>query len=73
VKSVVGGRLKGIEIAVEGAWDQAFTQLRQRAHAMGADAVIGLDVSVQTVAEKAQLTLLVGTAIRNRGGSEQQA
>ena len=64
LKSVIGGRLKGIEAAVDRSWEESATLLRQWAHAMGAEAVIGLDVSVQTVSDKAQLILMVGTAIR---------
>jgi uncharacterized protein YbjQ (UPF0145 family) len=33
---------------------------------LGADAVVGIDLSVQTVSDKAQLVLLLGTAVRRR-------
>ncbi len=43
---------------------QAEDELRKAGSIRGADAVLGVDFSVQTVADKAQLITLVGTAVK---------
>jgi uncharacterized protein YbjQ (UPF0145 family) len=63
VKSSVGGRLGGIEKAVRNSQVAALEDLEREAHGLGADAVIGIQLSVQTVADKAQLVMLMGTAV----------
>lgn len=63
LSSMTGGRLGGIERAIDSGLGQATRRIRARAAELGAHAVIGIDVSVQTVADKAQLVLLVGTAV----------
>jgi uncharacterized protein YbjQ (UPF0145 family) len=62
-KNVFGGRLRGIEKAVERARVAAQDALESAARVLGADAVVGIDTSVQTVTDKAQLVLMVGTAV----------
>jgi uncharacterized protein YbjQ (UPF0145 family) len=63
MKSAFGGTLGGIETVIENARVEAQTRLDQAARALGADAIIGVDMSVQTVADKAQLVMLCGTAV----------
>jgi uncharacterized protein YbjQ (UPF0145 family) len=63
MKSGFGGRLYGIERAVESARLQALEALEEAARNIGADAVVGVDTSVQTVSDKAQLVMMVGTAV----------
>ena len=65
--SIVGGALGGIEKAIETARRTALSRLEEAAEAFGADAVIGIDTSVQTVSDKAQLVMLTGTAVTLRG------
>lgn len=64
LKSGFGGRLAGIEKALSTAYVQAEDELRRAGSIRGADAVLGVDFSVQTVADKAQLITLVGTAVK---------
>ncbi|MCX6392946.1 MAG: YbjQ family protein [Actinobacteria bacterium] len=63
VSSSFGGRLLGIEKAVRSSQVVALEELEREAHGLGADAVIGIQLSVQTVADKAQLVMLMGTAV----------
>lgn len=63
VKSGFGGRLGGIEKAVRMSQVAALEDLERQAHGLGADAVVGIQLSVQTVADKAQLVMLMGTAV----------
>jgi uncharacterized protein YbjQ (UPF0145 family) len=63
VKSGTGGRLYGVEKAVRSSQVTALDELEREAHGLGADAVVGIQLSVQTVADKAQLVMLMGTAV----------
>jgi uncharacterized protein YbjQ (UPF0145 family) len=62
-KSSFGGTLGGIERAVESARQLAMERLERAAKDVGADAVVGIDMTVQTVSDKAQLVMLLGTAV----------
>ncbi len=70
VTSLSGGRLGGIEKAIDTGLSHAADELRAHAAAIGADAVVGVGISVQTVADKAQLILMVGTAVVNDSPAE---
>jgi uncharacterized protein YbjQ (UPF0145 family) len=63
LKSEIGGRLIGVEKAVRSSQVTALEELEREAHGLGADAVVGIQLSVQTVADKAQLVMLMGTAV----------
>jgi uncharacterized protein YbjQ (UPF0145 family) len=63
IKSALGGNLEGIEKAVASARHQAEQMLSDAARAVGANGVVGVRFSVQTVSEKAQLVVLMGTAV----------
>ena len=64
--STFGGRLEGMETAISLAAEEARRQLHEQAARVGADAVIGLAVSVESVSAKAQAVLMSGTAVRTR-------
>jgi uncharacterized protein YbjQ (UPF0145 family) len=59
---IVVGQLGGIEKAVESARRVAMERLEAAAHALGAEAVVGIDTTVQTVSNKAQ-RVMFGTAV----------
>ncbi len=63
ISSAFGGRLGGIELAVRNAQIAAEEHIQEAARELGADAVVGIVMSVQTVADKAQLVILMGTAV----------
>ena len=63
LQSAFGGRLGGIEQAIRTGHEAAERSLSQQARRLGADAVVGVRVSVETVADKAQMVLLAGTAV----------
>jgi uncharacterized protein YbjQ (UPF0145 family) len=62
-KSGFGGTLGGIEKAIESARATAQQRLEEAAQSLDADAVVGIDLTVQTVTDKAQLVMLMGTAV----------
>jgi uncharacterized protein YbjQ (UPF0145 family) len=64
LKSVVGGNLGGIERGVERSRAEADERLQQAARQLGADAVIAVQLTMETVSDKAQMVMLMGTAVR---------
>jgi uncharacterized protein YbjQ (UPF0145 family) len=64
LQSAFGGRLGGIEGAIQSAHREAQRGLSVQARALGADAVVGVRVTVKTVADKAQMVLFTGTAVK---------
>jgi uncharacterized protein YbjQ (UPF0145 family) len=64
LKSLVGGNLAGIERAVREATDRARTKLAHSASSMGADAVVGISMSIAGIGDKAEAIVMAGTAVR---------
>ena len=64
LKNVLGGSLGGMETAIETAFGTAQESLSRKASALGADAVIGLQLQLESVSDKAQAIMLIGTAVR---------
>ena len=64
LKSVFGGTLGGMEKAIEQACETAKESLSRKASALGADAVIGVQLQLESVSDKAQAVMLLGTAVR---------
>lgn len=64
IASLAGGNLAGIERAIAIATQQARQRLHVQAYAAGADTVIGVQVGLETVADKAQAVVMSGTAVR---------
>lgn len=71
IKSLVGGRLKGIERAMDGGVHHVSRQLGESARRLGADAVIGVSFVITSVSQSAmsgsaEVILMSGTAVTTR-------
>ena len=64
IASAFGGNLEGVEHSITTCVEQVRERLYEQVEDLGADAVIGLTVSLETVADKAQAVLMSGTAVR---------
>ena len=64
IRDAVGGRVGGYEKALRGAKDAAFEDPIEEAHALGANAVVGLDLDYETVGESRLMVSANGTAVR---------
>ena len=63
VTDVIGGRSGAYEIEFEDARDAATAHLTEQARAMGADAVIGVDLDYEVVGESMPMVSISGTAV----------
>jgi uncharacterized protein YbjQ (UPF0145 family) len=67
IRDVVGGRSASYESEFLTAKETALAELRERAQAMGADAVVGLDLDYQVLGGDQKMLLMVaanGTAVK---------
>lgn len=66
IVTAFGGNLEGVEHSITSCVEQVRERVYARVEELGADAVIGLSVSLEGVADKAQAVLMSGTAVRLR-------
>ncbi|MCC7283491.1 MAG: heavy metal-binding domain-containing protein [Acetobacteraceae bacterium] len=68
IRDIVGGRSGSYEKELMGARDVALAELMERAQAIGADAVIGIDIDYEAVGHNGSLLMVAasGTAVRLR-------
>ncbi len=66
IRDIVGGRSGTYERVIEEAKQTAMRELEQRAQAMGANAVVGIDLDFETVGSGGSMLMVVatGTAVR---------
>jgi len=66
IRDIVGGRSNTYEKVIEEARQSALSELQQKASAMGANAIIGIDLDFETVGSGASMLMVVatGTAVR---------
>ena len=64
IRDVVGGRAGGYENALKGAKEAAIEDMITQARAMGANAVIGIDLDYETVGDSMLMVSANGTAVR---------
>ena len=66
VKDFFGGRAGSYENVLVEAKEQAIKELQQRAAAMGANAVVGIDLDFETVGETGSMLMVSvsGTAVK---------
>jgi uncharacterized protein YbjQ (UPF0145 family) len=64
VRDVVGGRAGGYEKALRGAKDAAVADMVEAAQALGANAIIGVDLDYETVGDSMLMVSANGTAVR---------
>ncbi|SDX98029.1 heavy metal-binding domain-containing protein [Citreimonas salinaria] len=63
ITDVVGGRSGAYESKLQDARDTAMRELEQRARALGANAVIGIDLDYEVVGESMLMVSASGTAV----------
>ena len=65
IRDIVGGRSGAYESALRQARDQAFAELEADALAMGADAVVGIDLDYEVVGKDGSMLMvsISGTAV----------
>lgn len=64
VRDVVGGRAGGYEAALRGAKDHAIEDLIEQAQALGADAVVAVDLDYEVVGDSMLMVSANGTAVK---------
>ncbi len=63
VRDIVGGRAGAYEAKLGQARDTAMTELQARAQALGADAVVGVDIDYEVVGDSMLMVSVSGTAV----------
>lgn len=65
IRDIVGGRSNSYEQVLREAKDTALFEMQQRAHAVGANAVIGIDLDYETVGSGGSMLMVTasGTAV----------
>ena len=66
IRDFIGGRSNTYEKELIAARDSAMNEMRQRAMAMGADAVVGIDVDYEVLGKNGGMLMVTvsGTAVR---------
>lgn len=66
LRDVFGGRSKTYERVLEEAKEDALRELAERAQAMGANAVVGVDLDFETIGSGGSMLMVIatGTAVR---------
>ena len=66
VRDIVGGRSGAYEEVLERSRDEAMSELRARASAIGADAVIGIDIDYEILGKTGSMLMvsISGTAVK---------
>ena len=64
VRDIVGGRAGGYEKALRGAKEAAIADMIEEAKALGANAVVGVDLDYETVGDSMLMVSANGTAVR---------
>jgi uncharacterized protein YbjQ (UPF0145 family) len=64
LRDLVGGRSGGYEKKMSEARETAIREMSERAQALGADAVVGVDIDYETVGNGMMMVSASGTAVR---------
>ncbi len=64
IRDIVGGRAAGYEHALDEAKNHALEDMTQAAGALGADAVIGVDLDYESIGESMLMVSANGTAVK---------
>ncbi|RMD64172.1 MAG: YbjQ family protein [Alphaproteobacteria bacterium] len=68
VRDIVGGRAGGYEKALKGAKEMAIADMVEEARALGADAILAVDLDYETVGDSMLMVSASGTAVRLEQG-----
>lgn len=65
VRDIVGGRSNSYEKVLREAKDTSMIEMMQRAQAMGANAIVGIDIDYETIGESGSMLMVAtsGTAV----------
>ncbi len=65
IRDIVGGRSGAYEKELEKAREIAFREMGQRAHAVGANAIVGVDIDYETIGANGSMLMVSvsGTAV----------
>lgn len=61
IRDIVGGRSGTYERVIEQAKESAMAELQQKAQALGANAVVGIDLDFETVGSNGSMLMVVAT------------
>ena len=61
IRDIVGGRSSSYEKVLRQAKDTSMQEMMERAHAMGANAIVGIDIDYETIGESNSM-LMVATS-----------
>lgn len=65
IRDIVGGRSNSYEKVLREAKDTSMIEMMQRAQAMGANAIVGVDIDYETIGESGSMLMVAtsGTAV----------
>ena len=65
IRDIVGGRSASYEKVLRQAKDTSMQEMMERAHAMGANAIVGIDIDYETIGESNSMLMVAtsGTAV----------
>jgi uncharacterized protein YbjQ (UPF0145 family) len=65
IRDIVGGRSASYEKVLRQAKDTSMQEMMQRAHEMGANAIVGIDIDYETIGESNSMLMVAtsGTAV----------
>ncbi len=66
IRDIVGGRSGSYEEVISRAKDEAMKEMCENAKAMGANAVIGIDIDYETIGGSMLMVAVSGSAVRAR-------
>lgn len=64
VRDIVGGRSGAYEEKVQEARDIAINEMEEKAEALGADAILGVDIDYETIGNNMLMVSASGTAVK---------
>lgn len=64
LKNIVGGELKGYTELLEESRQEAMDRMIEKAHALGANAIVGIRFSTSNIAQGASELFVYGTAVQ---------
>ncbi len=66
IRDIVGGRSKSYEKVLQEGKETSVREMMQRAHELGANAIVGIDIDYETVGQGGSMLMVAcsGTAVR---------
>jgi len=64
IRDIVGGRSGSYEHVLREAKDTALVEMQEKAAALGANAIVGVDLDYETIGDKMLMVVASGTAVQ---------